>query len=155
MFQKYMERDSHSASHPTCGIWTHFRSTKVYSGGRSLCQNPQLRPQRTQAGRDCCFIRHRASCAEDVVCTIGGSGRNRTSDTWIFSPLLLPAELLTHIQDTNEIFVGIEPTTDCLTDNYSTNWVKIFSKEKIAECAFMVARGEIRTHDIQLMRLAT
>ena len=66
------------------------------------------------------IIRHHASCAEGVVCTIGGSGRNRTSDTWIFSPLLLPAELLTHIQDTNEIFVGVEPTTHCLSDNCST-----------------------------------
>ena len=88
MFQKYMERDFHSASHPASRIWTHFRSIKIYSGGRSLCQNPQLRPQRTQAGRDCCFIRHRASCAEDVAFAIGGTGRNRTIATQIFSLLL-------------------------------------------------------------------
>ena len=31
----------------------------------------------------------------------GGPGRDWTADTWIFSPLLLPAELPAHIQGTN------------------------------------------------------
>ena len=100
---------------------TLFIRYSTYSGGRLLRLNPQLRPQRTQAGRDYCFIRHHASCAEGVAFAIGGPGRNRTSDTWIFSPLLLPAELLTHIQDTYTFVqnVGLEPTTHCLSDNCS------------------------------------
>ena len=31
-----------------------------------------------------------------------------------------PHKLLAHIQDAKEKIVGFEPTTDCLTDNYST-----------------------------------
>ena len=89
MFQKYMERDSHSASHPTCGIWTHFRSTKVYSGGRSLCQNPQLRPQRTQSRSG--LLLHTSPCILCRGCcfaAVGGTERNRTIATQIFSLLL-------------------------------------------------------------------
>ena len=51
----------------------------TYSGGRLLRQNPQSRPQRTQAGRDYCFIRHHASCAEDVAFAIGGRRWSRTT----------------------------------------------------------------------------
>ena len=34
------------------------------------------------------------------------------------------------IQDAKEKIVGFEPTTDCLTDNYSTKWVKYFLNRK-------------------------
>ena len=34
------------------------------------------------------------------------------------------------VQDAKEKIVGFEPTTDCLTDNYSTKWVKYFLKRK-------------------------
>ena len=49
-----------------------------------------------------------------------GSGSNRLH--WDFQSHALPVELPSHmVLDANEIFVGFEPTTDCLTDNYSTN----------------------------------
>lgn len=41
-----------------------------------------------------------------------------------------PTELHGQIQDAKEKIVGFEPTTDCLTDNYSTKWVKYFLKRK-------------------------
>ena len=109
----------------------------TYSGGRLLRQNPQSRPQRTQAGRDYCFIRHHASRAEDVAFAIGGPDWNWTSDTWIFSPLLLPAELRTHIQDTYSLQnVGLEPTTHCLSDNCSTMWANLATSCRFAGCVF-------------------
>ena len=64
-----------------------------------------------------------------VAFAIGGPGRNWTSDTWIFSPLLLPAELLTHIKAQFVLQnVGLEPTTHCLSDNCSTKWANLATK---------------------------
>lgn len=88
----------------------------------------------------------------------GGPGRDRTADTWIFSPLLLPAELPGHgsiYKTQKEKIVGFEPTTFCLADKCSTNELNIFLKEKIAVCVFiMVAMGWSRTNFLHLMRVA-
>ena len=70
----------------------------------------------------------------------GGSGRNRTADTWIFSPLLyrlsellsqldfktiliaLPTELLSHFYNKllkMAVRTGLEPATSCVTGRHS------------------------------------
>ena len=86
-----MERDSHSASHPTCGICEHSSHVTMHLVQRVLLCSSWW--DRTESN-------------------------HRNTD---FQSVALPAELRSHIQGTNEIFVGVEPTTDCLTDNYSTN----------------------------------
>ena len=59
------------------------------------------------------------------------------------------------IQDAKEKIVGFEPTTDCLTDNYSTKWVKYFLNRKNCCVRLYYGSGDgIRTHDFQLMRMA-
>ena len=70
----------------------------------------------------------------------GGPGADWTRDTRIFNPLLYQlsyrAMLVDSYKTHQEKIVGFEPTTYCLTDNYSTKWVKFFLKEKIAVCVF-------------------
>ena len=44
--------------------------------------------------------------------------------------LCFTIKLYGQIQDAKEKIVGFEPTTDCLTDNYSTKWVKYFLNRK-------------------------
>ena len=109
-------------------------------------------------------------CGSPTYRSYGGWGQGRTDYTGIFSPMLyqLSYPAISGVLDANEIFVGFEPTTDCLTDNYSTNWVKIFSIRK--NCCVRLnhhqrkgvrhelplgAVGWIRTNDLQLMRLTS
>ena len=61
-----------------------------------------------------------------VAVLTGGKGGYRAHILWFFRPVLRPRKLLSHVekkekeQDAKEKIVGIEPTTDCLTDNCST-----------------------------------
>ena len=131
MFQKYMEKDSHSASHPTCGICMLFFWISPSWLVDSIKPYVTVRNTTPKSTRQYCIIRHHTSCVEGVACAIGGPGGNWTRATRIFSPLLYLLSYRPIYKTQIEKIEGLEPTTDCLTDNCSTKWAKFFQKEKL------------------------
>ena len=101
------------------------------------------------------LISYRFLCCGPLTITLLVAGVRVELTTLGFSVPCSTSWATQPIQGTNEIFVGFEPTTDCLTDNYSTNWVKIFSKEKDCRVCLYGCGGWIWTTDLLVMSQAS
>ena len=79
MFQKYMEKEFSSALILLCGYIGRFSFGILPTPAGGYCVSTlNYVHKRTQAGRDYCFIRHHASCAEGVAFAIGCGQGTRT-----------------------------------------------------------------------------
>ena len=131
MFQKYMEKDFHSAFILLRNLYAFICWFVDSIEPQVLVRNTTPKPTRQYY-----IIRHHASCAEDVAFAIGG---RRWSRTTVLGFSVRHTDRVCHLpiyKTQKEKIVGFEPTTFCLTDKCSTNELNFFLIEKIAVCVF-------------------